>query len=98
MPLRENALSTEETTASPKARAFKSFLRRRALILGGGALAFAAGAGVLVRGAHNGQLLPALAGASPPRAIGEGFFVVDGWVLTEEDLKRLAVQAPPPLP
>ncbi len=72
--------------------------RRRALIAGGGALAVAGAAAALARAPRRADGLPASIDFARARPLGDGFFLVDGWVLTADDLDALRASARPPLP
>ena len=60
------------------------------MLAGGGAVILAGvGAAMLARAPQRADGLPASADLGAAREIGDGFFVVDGWVLTAEDLEAL---------
>lgn len=63
--------------------------RRVMLAGGGGALLLAGAAAALSRAPRRADGLPASADLGAAQAIGDGFFLVDGWVLTAEDLEAL---------
>lgn len=83
---------------APPASALKRLPRRRALIVGAVALAAAGAAAALARGPRRADGLPAGVDVAGARALGDGFFLVDGWVLTAEDLKALQMSSPAALP
>lgn len=68
---------------------------RRALFVAGGAAIAAVGAGSLLLrpkagpGRHLGDI-----DTRNISALGEGFYLVDGWVLTGEDLASMGLSAP----
>lgn len=68
--------------------------RRSAILAGGGAAAVAAGAAIAIR--PRTQDISFLEGVdlSGARALGEGFYEVEGWVLTADDIRRLGGPAP----
>lgn len=69
------------------------------MIVAAGAVVAAAGAAAAVaRGPRRADGLPAGIDLTKARALGDGFFVVDGWVLTADDLQSLKASAPPALP
>lgn len=60
------------------------------LAAGGGALLVGGvAAAALARGPRRADGLPASVDFTAARAIGDGFYIVDGWVLTTEDLEAL---------
>lgn len=64
--------------------------RRAILAAGGGALILAGvTAAALARRPRRADGLPATADLGAAREIGDGFFLVDGWVLTADDLEAL---------
>jgi hypothetical protein len=67
--------------------------RRTALLAGGGAAA-AIGAAIVIR--PRKQDISFLNGVdlSAAKPLGDGFYEVDGWVLTADDVKRLGGPAP----
>ena len=68
--------------------------RRTVLIAGGGVAAVAVGAAMTLRSqARDISFLKEvdLSGAKP---LGDGFYEVDGWVLTADDIKRLGGATP----
>jgi len=67
--------------------------RRRALLLSGGVLAIAATGGFIARARRRPGGLPKSIDLARARAIGDGFYVVDGWVLTDNDLELLGAPA-----
>lgn len=71
---------------------------RRLMLAGGGVLLLAGTAAALSRAPRRADGLPASVDPGAARAIGEGFFVVDGWVLTADDVEALksASRAPRP--
>lgn len=74
-------------------------LSRRVVLLGGGVAVAAAGAAAaLVNGPRRADGLPAAIDLAGARALGDGFFIVDGWVLTADDLDALKAAAPAALP
>ena len=70
--------------------------RRRALIVGGGVLATGGALTALARGPRRADGLPARVDLATARALGDGFFLVEGWVLTAEDLEVLKKSSAPP--
>ncbi len=70
--------------------------RRNALLAGGGLAAAATAAGLAVALTGRQRDISFLAGVdlAGARALGDGFYEVDGWVLTAEDVKRLSGSAP----
>lgn len=72
----------------------KLLSRRRALFAAGGVLAVAGAAAALARAPRRADGLPAGIDLSKARALGDGFFVVDGWVLTADDLLAIKAAAP----
>jgi len=67
---------------------------RRALVLAAGAATAAVGAGALMLSRGPGVAAPV--GRVDPRkvtALDENFFLVDGWVLTADDVKALRLSA-----
>ncbi len=76
----------------------KPLSRRRALVVGAGALAAVGAAAALARSPRRADGLPAAIDLASARPLGDGFFLVDGWVLTAEDLKMLKAPAAPALP
>ena len=69
---------------------------RRALVLAGGAVAVAGiGAGALI-GAGKSNAAGSLGEIDPRKisALGEGFYLADGWVLTADDLKAMGLPRP----
>jgi len=85
-------MSSESSNADPSPFALP--LGRRALLLAGGGLALAGTAAVLSRRPARGDGLPAAVDLGAARDLGDGFFLVDGWVLTAEDLDLLKSAAP----
>jgi hypothetical protein len=85
-------LSEPSNTAAPD----QPVLRRRLLLVAGGALALGgvAAAAALARGPRRADGLPATANLAAAREIGDGFFIVDGWVLTAADLDALRSATP----
>lgn len=81
----------------PDTNAPKDPIRRRRVLIAGGAALAVVGAGIalvpLARSRRRADGLPALANPDAARDIGDGFFVLDGWVLTAEDLKALRTAA-----
>lgn len=80
-------MSAESSNASPSPLGLP--FGRRTLILAGGGLALAGTAAVLTRPPRRGDGLPATVNLGAARDLGDGFFIVDGWVLTAEDLDAL---------
>ncbi|MDZ7629169.1 MAG: hypothetical protein U5J99_12290 [Parvularculaceae bacterium] len=76
----------------------RRFSRRRALIAAGGVTALAGAAAALSRAPRRADGLPAGIDLAKARALGDGFFVVDGWVLTADDLQAIKASAPDLLP
>jgi len=71
-------------------------LERRTLVaLAGGGLLLAGAAAALAVRPRRADGLPAAANLAAARDIGDGFFLVDGWVLTADDLEALSVPARP---
>lgn len=66
--------------------------RRRAMLAGGAAVAGVAGVAISAR--PRSRNISFLKGVDLTRArpIGDGFYIVDGWVLTERDLERLGAK------
>ena len=64
------------------------------MLAGGAAVAGAAGVAFSVR--PRARDISFLKGVDLTRArpLGDGFYVVDGWVLTENDLERLGAKTP----
>lgn len=79
--------------AVPSAAALRRLSRRGALKAAGGALIIAGGAAALARGPRRADGLPAAIDLSTARALGDGFFLVDGWILTAEDMQALTASA-----
>jgi hypothetical protein len=93
--LTEPPLSSAETiTVSVP----KRVSRRRALITAGAVIAVAGAAAALAKAPRRADGLPAGVDLAKARALGDGFFVVDGWVLTAKDFQALKASAPAPLP
>lgn len=69
-------------------------LSRRTALLAGGGVAAAAAAAVAIR--PRKQDISFLDGVdlSAAKPLGDGFYEVDGWVLTADDVKRLGGLAP----
>ncbi len=86
--------SAETTNNLPPKRLF----RRRAFMGGAAVLVAAGAAAALARVPRRADGLPAGVALSKAHALGDGFYVVDGWVLTAEDLKALKATAPGSLP
>lgn len=83
-------MSDQPDTDAPK----KPIPRRRVLVAGGAALLIAGVAlAPLARSRRRADGLPALTNPDAAQDIGDGFFVLDGWVLTAEDLKALRTAA-----
>lgn len=70
--------------------------RRSAILAGGGAAATVVAAGAAVTIRPRTQDISFLKGVdlSGARALGDGFYEVDGWVLTADDIRRLGGGAP----
>ncbi|MFN3960364.1 MAG: hypothetical protein ACK4NP_10670 [Parvularculaceae bacterium] len=85
-------MSVESSNVSPSPLG-QSF-RRRTLLLAGGGLALAGTAAALARRPRRSDGLPATVNLGSARNLGDGFFIVDGWVLTAEDLEALKSAAP----
>ncbi len=65
-------------------------ISRRVMLAGGGALVVACvAAAAIARGPQRADGLPASVDLGAARELGDGFFLVDGWVLTAEDLEAL---------
>lgn len=67
--------------------------RRNALLAGGGAAAIAGVALAMRPRTANIAFLKGL-DLSTARPLGEGFYEVEGWILTSDDLERLGGAAP----
>lgn len=68
---------------------------RRALLIAGAGAAAAAGAITLSLGRKDGVSAPlGHIDANKIAVLGDGFYVVDGWVMTSDDLKALHIEAP----
>lgn len=74
------------------------FSRRRALIAAGGVVVAVGAAAALARGPRRADGLPSGVDLARARPLGDGFFVVDGWVLTAADINSLQSSALPALP
>lgn len=69
---------------------------RRALVLAGGAVAVAGlGAGAFIA-AGKGGAASSLGEIDPQKisALGDGFYLADGWVLTADDLQAMGLPRP----
>lgn len=86
------------STADTALQTIKRLSRRRALLVSGGAIAAAGAAAAIFRAPRRADGLPAGVDPARARALGDGFFVVDGWVLTAEDLAAIKASAPEALP
>jgi len=73
----------------------KELLTRRNALIAGGAIV-AGGAAALVAAGPGGKDAAFLKGLNlkGARALGDGFYEVDGWVLTADDIKRLGGKPP----
>lgn len=72
----------------PLLERLKKIPRRQALLLGGAGAAAIAGAAVFGGGAGGKDYLKAVK-LRDVKALGDGFFVADGWVLTGDDVRQL---------
>lgn len=70
--------------------------RRSAILAGSGAAAAAVATGAAIAIRPGAQDISFLEGVdlSGAKALGDGFYEVDGWVLTADDIKRLGGPAP----
>lgn len=68
--------------------------RRSVIAAGGGAAAVAAGAAIAVRPRARGIGFLRSVNLSGAKALGDGFYEVDGWVLTADDIRRLGGKLP----
>lgn len=73
----------------------KELLTRRHALIAGGAIV-AGGAAAVVAAGSGGKDTAFLKGLDlkGARALGDGFYEVDGWVLTADDIKRLGGEPP----
>jgi hypothetical protein len=69
---------------------------RRALLVGGGVALVAGAAAGIANTPRRADGLPATIDLASARALGDGFFLVDGWVLTAKDLEVLKAAAAAP--
>lgn len=88
-------MSTAETIAVPPP---KRVSRRRALFAAGAVIAVAGAAAALAKAPRRADGLPAGVDLGKARALGDGFYIIDGWVLTAKDFQALKATAPVPLP
>lgn len=68
--------------------------RRSAIAAGGVAVAAVAGAAIALRPRTQEISFGKEVDLSGAKALGDGFYEVDGWVLTADDIKRLGGAAP----
>lgn len=78
--------------ANPPAPALE---RRTLLAIGGGGLVLVGAAALLAGRPRRADGLPAAANLAAVHDIGDGFFLVDGWVLTADDLDTLRAAGRP---
>lgn len=73
---------------------------RRALLLGAGAASLAAAGAATVLMRRGSRVTASVWPIDPSKVaeIGDGFFLVDGWVLTEDDVKKLQAARPEATP
>jgi hypothetical protein len=76
----------------------KMFASRRALLIGAGAASVAAAGAAVTLMKKSSRVTASIwpIDHSKVTEIGEGYFLVDGWVLTEDDIKNFHVARPEP--